>query len=188
MDAALLNPSKYIKATDFQGKDVTVTLKSVKLEKLIREDNTEETKGVVFFHETGKGWVLNVTNVKALVAMWGRETDDWVNKRVTLYPEPSDLSESGFAIRVRGSPDIDKPITFALKLARKKPKTVRLLVTGQQQRPAQNGNGGRGPQRPAQQQLAPQRNPEPGIEEPPPGWQSDPNEPPLLPPDEEQRT
>jgi hypothetical protein len=135
MDAALLTPSKYIKAIAFQGRDRTITITGVKLEELVREDNTKETKGLISVAETSKRWVLNVTNVKCLIAMFGRETDHWIGKRVVLYPAPNDMSESGFAIRVRGSPDLSADVTFTLKLARKKPRSVTLKAT------SKNGNG-----------------------------------------------
>lgn len=126
MDAGLLTPSKYIKAISFQGRDRTVTITGVKIEELEREDGTKEARGLISIAETSKRWVLNVTNVKCLIALFGRETDRWLGKKVTLFPQPNDMSESGFAIRVRGSPDIDKDVTFTLKLARKKPKQVTL--------------------------------------------------------------
>ena len=131
MNAALLTPSKYIKAAEFNGRDVTLTITSVKIEELIREDNTKQKKGIIQFAKTDKGWVLNTTNVKCLIAMWGGETDNWVGKRVTLYPEVNDMSDTGFAIRVRGSPDLAKDLRFTLKLARKKPRPMVLKVTGQ---------------------------------------------------------
>jgi hypothetical protein len=144
MNAALLNPSKYLKAVEFLGRDHTLTITEVKREELIREDNSKEKKGIVFFAETTKGWVLNVTNIKSLVAMWGDETDNWIGKKVVLYPEPSDMSDTGFAIRVRGSPDLAKDVTFTLKLARKKPRAVTLRKTG-----AKSGNGKRAAPAPA---------------------------------------
>lgn len=61
MDAALLNPSKYLKAVELRGRDVTVTIKAVKIEELEREDNTKEKRGIIYFAEATKGWVLNVT-------------------------------------------------------------------------------------------------------------------------------
>jgi hypothetical protein len=135
MDAALLTPSKYIKAVSFQGKDRTVTITGVKIEELEREDNTKEMRGLISMAETQKRWVLNVTNVKSLVALFGRETDNWLGKKVTLYPEPNEMSESGFAIRVRGSPELEKDVAFTLKLARKKARRVVLKATGK------NANG-----------------------------------------------
>src|SRR3954463_14390020 len=124
MDAALLTPSKYIKAATFQGRDRNVTITAVTLQQLEREDGTKETKGLISVAETPKQWILNVTNVKCLIAMFGRETDKWIGKKVTLYPAPNEMSESGVAIRVRGSPDLAKDVTFTLKLSRKKPKSI----------------------------------------------------------------
>jgi hypothetical protein len=135
MNAALLTPSKYIKAVALQGRDKTVTITGVKLEELEREDGTKEARGLISIAETTKRWVLNVTNVKSLVALFGTETNDWLGKKVTLFPEPNSMSDSGVAIRVRGSPDIAKDITFTLKLARKKPRQVVLRKT------IANGNG-----------------------------------------------
>jgi hypothetical protein len=134
MDAALLTPSKYIKAAEFGGKDRLVTITGVKLEELEREDGTKEVRGLVSVLETTKRWVLNVTNVKCLVALFGRETDRWTGKRVVLFPAPNDMSESGVAIRVRGSLDIEKDVSFTLKLARKKPKQITLKAFGKPQR------------------------------------------------------
>lgn len=130
MDAALLTPSKYIKAATFQGRDRNITIAGVTLKELEREDGTKETRGLVSVAETPKQWILNVTNVKCLIAMFGRETDKWIGKKVTLYPAPNEMSESGVAIRVRGSPDLAKDLTFTLKLARKKPKSITLKATG----------------------------------------------------------
>lgn len=130
MNAALLTPSKYIKAAEFQGREVTLTIKGIQIEELVREDNTKQKKGTVQFERTDKGWVLNTTNVKCLVAMWGTETDSWIGKRVTLFPEANDMSETGFAIRVRGSPDLERDLTFTLKLARKKPRQITLKAVG----------------------------------------------------------
>jgi hypothetical protein len=179
MDAALLNQSNYIKSIEFKGRDVTLTIAGVKLEDLEDDKNVVKRKGVVYFVETKKGWIVNVTNTKALIAMFGRETDNWVGKKVTLFPEANSQSESGFAIRVRGSPDLPKDVTFTLKLARKSPREVTLKALGK------NGkaNGKAAPATSNSRAAAPPpQEPEPrepGVpdDEPPP---SDPNEPPLF--------
>ncbi len=67
---------------------------------------------------------------------------------MVLFPEPNDLSESGFAIRIRGSPDLAADVTFNLKLARKKPKRVTLKTFSKT-------NGGRRRPAPTQQTLPP---------------------------------
>lgn len=129
MNAALLTPSKYIKAVQFSGKEVTLTIAGVKLEELVREDKTKEKRGVVSFQREERGWILNTTNAKCLIALFGGETNAWIGKRITLYPEANEMSDTGVAIRVRGSPDIERDLRFVLKLARKKPRTLTLKRT-----------------------------------------------------------
>lgn len=156
MNAGLLTPSKYIKAATFKGQDRTITITGVTLKELEREDNTKETRGLISIAESPKQWILNVTNVKCLIAMFGRETDKWLGKKVTLYPAPNEMSESGVAIRVRGSPDLAKDITFTLKLARKKPKSITMKATGK------NGSAAAAPVTDDEPETEPEHNPETG--------------------------
>lgn len=128
-----LFPGRFIKAGEFSGKQVTMTIKAVFLDELEKEDSTTHTTPIVTFQETTRQWVLIKTNAQCLVAMWGPETDNWIGKRVTLYPErdASGLSDSGLCIRVKGSPDIDAPVTATIKLPRRRPQTRRLVPTKQ---------------------------------------------------------
>ena len=166
MNYKLLNPSKYVSAIDFQGRDVTVTIKAVRLEELEDESGGKKAKGIVSLIGTKKEWVMNVTNAEALKQMFGPDTDGWIGKRATLFPAPHTdqrTKEKGVCIRVRGSPDITKPITYMLKLKMKKPQQVTLIPTGgptQGQRPA-NGSA-------AQRQTPPADNEPPMPDEPPP--------------------
>lgn len=132
MDFELLFPGRFIKSQQFNGRDVTMTIKAVVLEEL-EGIKGKQQKGLVSFEERPLQWVLNRTNASALKGMFGRETNGWVGKRVTLYPAPfRDMStgEETTAIRVRGSPDLKADMTFELVLPRKKPVTVKLLKTG----------------------------------------------------------
>jgi len=129
MDFDKLFPGRFMKATDFNGKDVTLTISGVVVEELEGE-RKKEVKGLISFKETTKALVLNKTNGLCLKAMFGRETDAWVGKRVTLWPAPIQFEDNDIAIRVRGSPDIAAPVTFTLKLAKKKPREVTLAKTG----------------------------------------------------------
>lgn len=129
-----LFPGRFIKSGEFQGKDVTLTIAKVRIEEL-EGDGGKKVKGIVSFRETKKEWVLNRTNGECLKAMWGKETDNWLGKRVTLWPAPFNdnlTGEKTTAIRVRGSPDLDKPCTFELKLPRKKAASLTLQKTGSQ--------------------------------------------------------
>ena len=106
-----------------------MTLAKVALEQLEGGAKGVETKAIVSFVERPLQLVLNKTNALALKAMFGRETDAWVGKRVTLYPENIEFEGNDLAVRVRGSPDLPTNLTFELKLARKKPRQVTLQKT-----------------------------------------------------------
>lgn len=126
---------RFIKAGEFKGKAVTLTVAALEQEMFEKDNGTEESKWTVAFREKRKSgepleWVLNRTNIELLFAMW-EDTEEWIGKRVTLFPErdTSGKSESGFCIRVKGSPDIAGPITTIIKLPRKKPVERKLLKT-----------------------------------------------------------
>lgn len=102
MDVRLLFPNEYISAADLieaqkkSGRDgVTLTISTVKMENLKTNKGTER-KPVVSFVEfeqraaQGKGenkrLVMNKTNARLIAKLHGNETNDWVGKRITLWP------------------------------------------------------------------------------------------------------
>lgn len=123
---------RFVKAGEMRGKPVTLTIKDVYLDGLEQEDGTEKSQAVVSFEEIKREWALNKTNAQCLVAMWGRDSGDWIGHKVTLYPETdaSGLSDSGVCIRVKGSPELTKTVTAQIKLPRRKPVTRKLVPTG----------------------------------------------------------
>lgn len=129
MDFDRLYPGQFLKAGMFQGRDVTLTIATVKLDELEGRKG-KEMKGVISFSEKPQKLVLNKTNGLCIKAMFGRETNAWIGKRVTLYPAQVQFEDSDLAIRVRGSPDLHAPITFTLKLSRKADRQVTLSKTG----------------------------------------------------------
>lgn len=131
MHVDLLNPSRYLKSGELAPEGTTFTITRVVLEDLEREDGSVERKGIIFFSEIDKGWVMNVTNAKCLTAMWGQETDRWIKHRVTLVPEVVRVgAEQTTGIRVRGSPDLQQPVSITIKLRKKKAQVRNLVVTG----------------------------------------------------------
>ena len=74
-------PSRYLKASDLNGKNVTLTIKSAEREEVGLD---KERKIVLGFANTEKLMVLNKTNGIAIAKMHGNDTDDWVGKRITL--------------------------------------------------------------------------------------------------------
>lgn len=127
LDYDQLFPGRFIKAGDLAGRDVTVTISAIDLEDLPQEKGGDKAKGIISFAKTKKKLVLNRTNGECIKAMFGRDTGEWIGKRITLYP--ADFN-GDLCIRIKGSPDIDAPVTFELKLPRKKPQPKTMLKTG----------------------------------------------------------
>lgn len=82
MDVNAMYPSEYLKASDLQGKDHTVTIQGIKMEKIGRDD--EPAKPVLYFRGAKKGLVLNRTNANTVAEIYGTETNFWMGKPITL--------------------------------------------------------------------------------------------------------
>lgn len=144
MDYEELYPGKFLKAGLFKGRDVTLTIQRVILE-VLEGDKGKERRGILVFAETERQLVLNKTNGICLKGMFGRETDAWVGKQVTLYPtEVMFGTTKDLGIRVRGSPDLPRNIEVEIKLAKKKPRKVVMEKT-----PPRKGKGNPLPETPA---------------------------------------
>jgi hypothetical protein len=118
---------EYITAAELVGKTPTLTIGKVTLEKVESLKGDEDGAGKL----KDRGWLLNRTNAEALKEMWGRETNEWIGHKVTLFVvnvRVGKKMEPG--IRVKGSPELTSPKTFELKLPRKKPIATTLLPTG----------------------------------------------------------
>jgi hypothetical protein len=93
-----LFPSKWLKAADLPEEGIIVTIRSMDTEKM--PDGAE--KLVLYFDEVEKGLVLNKTNANAIEKMYGDETDDWEDERISLFPTFVDFKgEQTEAIRVK---------------------------------------------------------------------------------------
>jgi hypothetical protein len=143
-----LFPGRFLKSGEFKGRDVTLKVRDVDIEDLpdkkgtkVNEDGERvRVRGIISFEKTDKQLVLNRTNGECLKAMFGRNPNDWIGKRVTFFPAVVDaFGEETTAIRVRGSPDLEKDVRFELKLPQKTAKAVTLKKTGQAPAAA-NGN------------------------------------------------
>lgn len=140
MDMGLGFLGTYITAAELVGKEPTLTIGRVTLEKVELLKANDDSGGgkmkdrvIVYFKESksDRGWLLNRTNAECIKELWGRETNDWVGHKLTLHTLPVRVGpkvEPG--IRIKGTPEIDKPRTFDLRLPRKKPLPVTLLPTG----------------------------------------------------------
>lgn len=94
-------PSKYLKASDLDGRDVKVFIDRVVGEEFDRDDKTE-SKPVVYFIAKEKGVVLNKTNATVIASSYGGDFTKWHGCQVTLYTAMVDaFGETREAIRVR---------------------------------------------------------------------------------------
>lgn len=103
----LLWPSKYLKAGDLRGKEVTVIIDSIEpRHELVGAGNRKDQKPV-FWLRTPNGrkiekcLIVNKTNGRRIQAMYGAEITKWVGQAITLRAEPEPKSDSGEAIRVK---------------------------------------------------------------------------------------
>lgn len=126
MDIRLLFPNKYISAADLieamrkTGKDgVALTISRLAVEDLKTNRGTER-KPVIHFVEMekrkreGKGeekmFVVNKTNAKSIAKMYGTETNNWVGKKIVLFPSQCEaFGEQVDCIRVMVTQDDEAP-------------------------------------------------------------------------------
>ena len=91
-------PSKYLKAADLQGREITLTMSHVVIEEL----TDGKKKPVLFFRKAQKGLVLNVTNSKKIADTYGDEMDDWGGSQIILYSRMVDFQGNEVeAIRIK---------------------------------------------------------------------------------------
>lgn len=91
-------------AFDLAGKDVTVTIERVTAGELTGTGGKKSKKPLCYFKEgtSKKPLALNSTNCKTIAAMYGNDTEQWVGKRITLFPTTTQFgSEQMECIRVR---------------------------------------------------------------------------------------
>lgn len=132
MDADALVTGDYIKAAEFGTTfptNPTWRIKSVDIVRMpdLKRPGKEKDKGVVYFHDIERGWVMNRTNVECLKAMFGRDTDAWPGRRITLGTEPT---KTGPGVRVIGSPEIDRDVIAEWTPSRQKKITKKMVPTG----------------------------------------------------------
>lgn len=158
-----LYPGRFLKATEFKGKQVTLRIAKVRIEELVG-DKGPQIKGVISFERTDKEWAINRTNGICVKAMFGSKVQEWVGKRVTLYPAMHDGEP---AIRVWGSPDIERDFEVVVALPRKRPFAMVMHKTGAKPAAAQNAQArpGRVQQPAPAPQPEPEREREPGADD-----------------------
>lgn len=98
----LFDPSKYVQAFELEGQDRTVTIKRVAGEEIEGENARKSNKPVVYFTDWAKPLILNKTNAKTLIKMYGYDYRKWAGERFTMYPTETKMAgEKVDAVRIR---------------------------------------------------------------------------------------
>ena len=92
-------PSKWLRASDLQGKEPTVTIERMTMEDV---EQGKDAQPVLHFAGKDKGLVLNKTNAMNVATIYGPETDAWIGKNIQLFTTFVDFQgRSVEAIRVK---------------------------------------------------------------------------------------
>lgn len=95
---------KWIRAWDLNGQDVVVTIERVEAGIIENEKEKTSTRIPVLWF---KGWskpfgVSAKINGKTIAGMYGKKTESWKGKQITLYPTTTELKgEVVDCIRIR---------------------------------------------------------------------------------------
>ena len=90
-------PSNYVKASDLQGREHTLTIASAAMERM-----GDDNRLVIYFTGGKKGLMLNKTNASNIDHMYGPDTDAWIGKTITLFPAWVDFQgKTVEAVRVK---------------------------------------------------------------------------------------
>ena len=93
-------PSKYLAAADLAGRTVVVVIDSILVERVSEEPKKDLP--VLYFRDKNKGLALNKTNATTIEGMHGDEMDDWIGKRISLWPTQTEFNGRAVpCIRVR---------------------------------------------------------------------------------------
>ena len=114
-----------------EGRTYTITGKS--RAELDGKDGKEHKLALTF--SDGNKWAVNITNSICCEHLFGSKFPaDWVGHAVTLIFDPTVKfgKETVGGIRVKGSPELTKPVTFQFQEnSRRKPRTITLVPTVQ---------------------------------------------------------
>jgi hypothetical protein len=113
-------PSKFLRASDLKGKEITVTIDRVEAEEF-EQDGVKRPKPVVHFRNNGlKALVLNKTNsTRIATALGNKDTDAWTGKQVRLFPDMEEFKgQVHEVVRVRRAPapigeDLNDEVPFS---------------------------------------------------------------------------
>lgn len=110
----LVYPSKYVKAPDLKGRDVTVIIEDIAKETLVMVGGKKDRKAVITMRGRradgkpgeilGKRWVVGKTVLRQIGdTLKSKTMGEWIGREVTMYPTTCRGQSGGMVecIRVR---------------------------------------------------------------------------------------
>jgi hypothetical protein len=88
MDIRKCFPSKYLEAADLNGEVHTLTIVRLTIEEV---GTKKEQRPAVWFQGVQKAMVLNKTNANTIAALYGFETEGWINKSIAIFPSETEF-------------------------------------------------------------------------------------------------
>ena len=82
MNVDSLYPSKYLRADDVNGRELSGTIAGLEVEP-IAGDGKE--KPVLYLTDHEQGLVLNKTNAQMIAHSYGKEVTNWIGKPIVLH-------------------------------------------------------------------------------------------------------
>ena len=136
MDWRTLFSGDYLAAVEFGDRTLTARIAGVQVVGLEDEKGEIKQKAVVSFADHPRKLVLCKTNGFCLAAMFGDDYTQWIGKPVTMYATRVKVGhELKPGIRIKGSPDLERPVKVTIKLRKRKAFDVTLVNTGSQKQP-----------------------------------------------------
>lgn len=110
LEGKLLFPSEYLGAVDLNGKDFALTIAKVEVADLQMQGGRKQSKPIIYFQGAKKKFVMNKTNAGTIASLYGGKVEDWVGKKVILYPTTTRCGAATVeCIRIRDyNPDAPK--------------------------------------------------------------------------------
>ena len=117
-----------LRAADIEGREPTVTIKSVEPREFDGRDGKKQRKLVISFHNAKKTFVCNKTNAQRIAYLHGKDYAKWAGKQITLFVDPFVEYGGQMTPAIRVKPASTAPTTNG-PLPAQRPVTTRANVT-----------------------------------------------------------
>lgn len=98
----MFDDKEHLYAFDLEGREVNIQIEKVSAGELMGEKGRKSKKPMIKFVGKDKKLAVNKTNGKTIAKLYGKDTDDWAGKWITIYPTTTEFGgETMDCIRVK---------------------------------------------------------------------------------------